>query len=228
VRNKNHEIEGVGRSSSGTIVASRCPSIVKVVLELLTLLRRCVNFLARVLGDQPLDKRIRIGAYTYGVDNTSVLFFKRSDRVSIGKYCSFAPDVRIVASGEHNFNAVSTFPFSLYVLGKSKEIDTYTKGPVVVGNDVWAGYGATILSGVNIGDGAVIAAGSVVVRDVPPYAIVSGVPAKVLRYRFSSGIIEELLRIEWWDWDQEKLLSCIEDFYLDVEEFVKKHRVEEV
>ena len=107
---------------------------------------------------------------------------------------------------------------------KGDEKDTFSKGTVVIGNDVWIGARATILSGVTVGDGAVIGAGALVAKDVPPYAIVGGVPARLIKYRFSSEIINELLEIKWWDWDSKKLTQNIDDFYLDVEEFIKKVR----
>jgi acetyltransferase-like isoleucine patch superfamily enzyme len=182
------------------------------------------RFTPYFLNKQSFDSRISIGAYTYGIKQDTILLYRADDSVTVGKYCSVASDVKIIASGEHNMNAVSTFPFYAYVLDKGPEKDTFCKGRVVIGNDVWIGHGAIILSGVSIGDGAVIAAGAVVNSEVPPYAIAGGVPAKIISYRFPPAIIEDLLAVRWWDWDINKLKSNIDDFYLDVAAFIKKHK----
>ena len=96
------------------------------------------------------------------------------------------------------------------------------KGDIIIGNDVWVAFGATILSGVKIGDGAVVAAGSVVTKDIPPYAIVGGVPAKVIKYRFDDEIIKSLQDIKWWDWDQETIKKRVGDF-TEPEVFIQKY-----
>jgi acetyltransferase-like isoleucine patch superfamily enzyme len=173
-------------------------------------------------GIGAIDKRVSIGAYTYGATSKTFLLFKESDRVTIGKFCSIAYGVKIIASGEHNYRAVSNFPFYAHYLSKGGEKDTFTKGEVIIGNDVWIGARATILSGVTIGDGAVIGAGAVVIGDVLPYSIVGGVPAKLIKFRFSDEIINKLLAIRWWDWPSERLGGNIDDFYLDVKEFLDK------
>jgi len=170
-----------------------------------------------------LDKRIKVGKHTYGVCTKTVILHKQEDRVSIGKFCSFAPEVKIIASGGHTIDAVSTFPFHTYFLKKDEEKDVSSKGPVTIGNDVWVGFRAIILSGVSIGDGAVIAAGAVVSGDVAPYAIVGGVPSRLIRYRFPPDMIKRLLAMQWWDWEEEKIAAAAEDFCLPVTEFYKKH-----
>lgn len=169
-----------------------------------------------------IDGRVTVGSYTYGVTPSTVLLFRESDRVFIGKFCSFAYDVKIIASGEHNYSAVANFPFYAHFLNHGGERDTFTKGVVRVGNDVWVGARAIILSGVEIGDGAVIAAGAVVTKNVPPYAIVGGVPAKLIKYRFSEKVIQDLLKIKWWNWSDADIKNKVEDFYIDVEEFIHK------
>ena len=116
----------------------------------------------------------------------------------------------IFLGSEHRIDWVSTYPFPFF-WSEAKSITGHpsTKGDVVIGNDVWIGFGATILSGVTIGDGAAIGACSVVTRDVPPYAIAAGNPVQVIRYRFDEETIQKLLQIKWWDWSEEKVTENI-------------------
>jgi len=170
------------------------------------------------------DSRLDIGEFTYGVNNKTILFFKSTDKVSIGKFCSFASGVKVIASGEHNYKAVSSFPFYAHFLKQGSEKDTFTKGTINIGNDVWIGTNAIVLSGVNIGDGSVIAAGAIVTKDVPPYAIVAGVPAKVIKYRFTKLQIKKLLQICWWEWKFDYIKENIDEMYIDIKTFISKHQ----
>lgn len=149
-----------------------------------------------------------VGAYSYG--SPKIIDWRDGTTITIGKYCSVATDVTILLSGEHDYNSLSTYPFACNpdfcesghdVFDIESGIARYikSKGNVAIGNDVWIGWGATILSGVTIGDGAVIGARSLVIKDIPPYSIVGGVPAKVIRKRFSDDIIAKLLELKWWD-----------------------------
>jgi hypothetical protein len=126
-----------------------------------------------------------------------------------------------VASGEHNHGGVATYPFAAILDGNINK-DTYSKGSIRIGNDVWIGANATILSGVTIGDGAVVAAGSVVVKPVPPYAIVGGVPAMIIKYRFPSETIARLIHVAWWEWPHTLIEKNKDLFYLDVNDFLEK------
>lgn len=137
--------------------------------------------------------KVSVGKGTYG--GVKVYQFGGTDeRVVIGNYVSIGPEVAFLPGGEHRLDCVSTYPFLAYGLG---ETEARSRGPIVVKDDVWIGLGAKILSGVTIGQGAVIAAGAVVVRDVPAYAIVGGVPAKIIKWRFSESIRKKLERIDW-------------------------------
>lgn len=130
-------------------------------------------------------------------------------KTKIGKYCSIGPNL-ICGSGEHPTNLVSTSP-AFYLSSKHLEFslsdkDYFENDKVTyIGNDVWVGAGVFIKNGIKIGNGAVIAAGAVVVKDIPDYAIVGGVPAKIIRFRFPDEVINELLKIQWWDWNEDKL-----------------------
>jgi virginiamycin A acetyltransferase len=124
--------------------------------------------------------------------------------VSIGKYCSLAPDV-ILWEPLHDMKRLSSYYLFVTVFEESWDRDVISKGPIRIGNDVWIGARAIVVSGVSIGDGAVIGAGSVVTSDVPPYAVVVGVPGRILKYRFSEEIRERLLELKWWDWPEDKI-----------------------
>lgn len=136
---------------------------------------------------------VQVGNHTYGCIN--VWQFETDGKLRIGHYCSIAENVRFLTSGEHSVDRISTYPFRTRLL--TGEPDAVSKGDIIVDDDVWLGHGAMVLSGVHIGQGAVIAAGAVVTKDVPPYAIVGGVPAKVIRYRFEPEMIQRLLRINY-------------------------------
>lgn len=176
----------------------------------------------REMMPQYAHAQMQIGEYTYGVRRESFFPYHPDDRVVIGKYCSIADGVRFVF-GEHRLDAVSTFPFKALCFGELAHSEAASKGHIVLGNDVWIGVNAIILSGVKVGHGAAIAAGAVVTNDVPPYAIVGGVPAKVIRYRFTPDQIEALLRIEWWNWPIEKIRENLSLFYGDVNNFIQRH-----
>ncbi len=133
-------------------------------------------------------------------------------RLKIGNFCSIASDISILLGGEHRTDWVTTYAFNVTWAGVAGHIEGHpkTKGDVIIGNDVWIGKGAMILSGVTIGDGAVIGAKAVVTKDVPPYAIVAGNPARIIRYRFDDETIRKLLAIAWWNWPDEKIASAME------------------
>ena len=173
------------------------------------------------------NKNIQVGDYTMYNDfvNDPTLFEKNNvlyhyeinhDRLIIGKFCSIACGARfILNSANHTLKSLSTYPFPLFF--EEWELDRKNvarswdnKGDIVIGNDVWIGYEAIILSGVTIGDGAIIASRAVVTEDVPPYTIVGGVPAKAIKKRFSEQTISHLLKIKWWDWTKERIAQNID------------------
>lgn len=173
------------------------------------------------------DPGITVGEYTMYNDfvNDPVLFEKNNvlyhypinkDKLIIGKFCSIACGAKFLFnSANHTFRSLSTYPFPLFFeewgLDKKNVTDSWdNKGDIVIGNDVWIGYEAVIMAGVTIGDGAVIGARAVVTKDVLPYTIVGGIPAKPIRKRFSEETISALLALKWWDWPKEKIAQKIE------------------
>lgn len=155
------------------------------------------------------DGTLRMGAGSYG--EPVIDRYKGSEaRVLIGKYCSISPGVRFVTGGVHPSSWVANYPMRIRfrLPGAYEDGTPATRGDIVVGSDVWIGTQAMILSGVTIGHGAIIAARAVVTRDIPPYNVAAGVPARVLRGRFSAEEIERLLAIAWWDWDEQKIIEA--------------------
>jgi acetyltransferase-like isoleucine patch superfamily enzyme len=140
--------------------------------------------------------------------------------LKVGKYCSISNSVTFILGLEHKPEWLTTYPFSVVEADcRNYSYPIKTNGDIVVGNDVWIGYEALILSGVHIGDGAVIGARTVVAKDVPPYSIVVGNPGKVIKYRFSPEVVEQLLRLKWWDRSEEWInqnMNCLlsDDFKL--------------
>ena len=159
---------------------------------------------------------VHVGKKTYGPLN--VRQSRCQAHLYIGNYCSIASDVVFILNSEHQLNAVSTYPFKVKIL--KEEGEAGTKGDIHIEDDVWIGERAIILSGITIGQGAVIAAGAVVAKDVPPYAIVGGVPAKLIRYRFDPDMIQELLKIDFSKLDDGLIREHIDELYkkLDAKE----------
>lgn len=172
------------------------------------------------------DPQIEVGDYTIYNDFIAdpLLFEKNNvlyhypihrERLIIGKFCSIACGTKFLFNcANHTLKSLSTYTFPLFYeeweLEKSNITTAWdNKGNIVIGNDVWIGYEAVIMAGVHIGDGAIIAARAVVTKDVPPYTIVGGTPAKEIRKRFDAEVIEQLLIQKWWDWSTDKIHQCL-------------------
>ena len=169
------------------------------------------------------NPNIIVGNYTYYDDFDDVENFEKNvkyhfdftgDKLIIGKFCMIASGVKFIMNGaNHLTEAISAYPFAIFghdwqdaMEGKSYP----TKGDTVIGNDVWIGHNATIMAGVTIGDGAIIATNATVTRDVAPYTIVGGNPAQLIRKRFSDEVIDLLLEKQWWHWDIEKITQNVQ------------------
>lgn len=145
----------------------------------------------------------------------------------IGKSTAIGPNITFLIDSNHDYLAPSQGAIKCIDQQVSSERNLIRKGELIIENDCWIGRGATIMSGLTIHNGAIVAANAVVTKDVPPYAIVAGNPAKVIRYRFSEDIVEKLLRIKWWDWSVEQLLAAGQDLRGDINTFVEKYAVKE-
>lgn len=169
-----------------------------------------------------LPANVEIGEYTYYDDpagpeaflaNVLYHFDFTGDRLVIGRFCAIATGVKFVMNGgNHRTAGISTYPFPIFEAWRGRwdgEFDFPSRGDTHVGNDVWIGHDALVMPGVTIGDGAIVATRSVVTRDVPPYAIVGGNPAQVIRPRFDESTVARLLDIAWWDWPVERVTEAI-------------------
>jgi acetyltransferase-like isoleucine patch superfamily enzyme len=165
-----------------------------------------------------------IGCGSYGLPDVVANGFGETKQLRIGKYCSIAKGVTIYLGSEHRPDWATTYPFNIY-WPEAHAIKGHpqSKGDVVIGNDVWIATDALVLSGVHIGDGAVIGARAVITRDVAPYMIVAGNPAKPIRSRFDQPTIDRFLALKWWDWPKDKIARALPDLMAtDVAHFLNK------
>ena len=164
-----------------------------------------------------------IGDYSYFCDRCHVMY------TTVGKFCSVANHARLNPSNHPTWRATQhhfTYRSSKFGMGPDDDafFDWRRSNPVTLGHDVWIGHGALVMPGVTVGTGAVVASGAVVTKDVPDYAIVAGVPAKPVKYRFPRDMQEKLLTLAWWDWEHERLTAALSDFRnLGVEAFLGKY-----
>ncbi|MGM9958608.1 MAG: CatB-related O-acetyltransferase [Erysipelotrichaceae bacterium] len=155
--------------------------------------------------------KVHVGNYTYG--DIYVAAENKNCDLYIGNFCSIAGGVKFLLGSDHKTNTISTFPFNYFFFSGT---DAITKGDIVIEDDVWLGENAVVLSGVTIGQGAIVAAGAVVTKNVPPYAIVGGVPARVIKYRFDSEMIDKLLEIDYSKLTKEIIEMHSEDLNVEL------------
>jgi acetyltransferase-like isoleucine patch superfamily enzyme len=170
-------------------------------------------------------ENMRVGKFSYGPPPT-IFSWGEGCKVQVGNFCAFAGGVEIFVGGDHRIDWITTYPFmsfgDYWPNGRGISGHPKTKGDVIIGNDAWIGHDAFILSGVTIGNGAVVGAKSVVTKNVPPYAIVAGNPARIVKYRFDEDTIVKLLTIAWWNWDSNEINEAI-PFLLssDIQKFIQ-------
>ena len=170
-----------------------------------------------IIGDYTIYNDFAVESRDFEKNNVLYHYPINRDKLIIGKFCSIACGAKFIFnSANHSLSSLSSYPFPIFFEEWDLDIKDITKawdnkGDIVIGNDVWIGYEAVILAGVTIGDGAVIGARAVVTKDIPPYTIVGGVPARPIRKRFSEEITDSLLKIKWWDWPKERIRKHISD-----------------
>lgn len=186
-------------------------------------------------------KNVKVGDYTiyndfhqdprkFEENNILYQYPINNDQLIIGKFCSIACGAKfLMTSGNHKMGSLSTYAFPVFYeewgLDVADVVDAWdNKGDIVIGNDVWIGYEAIIMAGVNIGDGAIIATRATVTKDVPPYAIVGGAPARIIKKRFSDDVISKLLKIKWWNWPCEKIQANIKHIQAGRMERLEHHK----
>lgn len=181
------------------------------------------TLLEKLMGrrEPRLPPHVTIGRHTYGLAPRNLVRPTAAAPITVGAFCSIGPDVLIFGQADHPTHLASTYPLRAKLLGRG-DVDATTRGAVVIGNDVWIGARAIILSGVTVGDGAVIGAGAVVARDVPAYAVVAGNPARHLRYRFDEATIAALLSLRWWEWPDARIAALEDAFHGPIEAFLQR------
>lgn len=180
-------------------------------------LKSVINDPSIIIGDYTMYNDFYNDPREFQKNNVLYHYPVNKDRLTIGKYCSIACGAKFIfTSANHSARSLSTYPFPIFFDEWSLKCEDITKawdnkGDICVGNDVWIGYEAIIMSGVTIGDGAIIGTRAVVTKDVPPYTVVGGVPAKGLKKRFEGEVIEKLLQIKWWNWEDDKVQAKLPD-----------------
>lgn len=190
--------------------------------------RRMINAVGRrvplVKWPPLLPRGLVVGRHTYGPVDFFATFpmYTEGARTIVGAFCSISPECRILGGGEHAIDRASTFPLNARLFDPAGRtgLDSTDTGPTVIGNDVYIGVGAIVLSGISIGDGAVVGAGAIVSKSVPPYAVVAGNPARIIRYRFDGETRARLLALRWWNWTDERIGASLPWFMGDIESFL--------
>ena len=163
----------------------------------------------RLFERQIRSSIVEFGDFTYG--HPLILQWGEGSKLHVGKFCSIAEGVEIMLGGDHRNDWCSTYPFNAWLPDVYGDIKghPYSKGDIWIGNDVWLARGCKIMSGVHIHDGVTVAANAVVTKDVAPYTVVGGVPAKVIKRRFDKKAVDHLIEMQWWDWDLDHIAEAV-------------------
>lgn len=182
------------------------------------------------ISNLPKRPNVEIGEYTYYSDNSESPenFYEKiehhyeflGDKLIIGKFCAIAEGVKFIMNGaNHRMDGITTYPFNIFGSGWEKVTPTRDqlpfKGDTIIGNDVWIGQNVTIMPGVKVGDGSIVASNSTVTKNIEPYTIYGGNPARLIRKRFSDEKADFLLKLEWWNWDEDKIFNYLEKLTSD-------------
>lgn len=157
----------------------------------------------KFLGKVYCNGNVKIGRYT-SINGPNTFILSKIYPIEIGSFCSIAPGVRI-QEYYHEYRRITSYYINKHIFNKKENEDIFSKGKILIEDDVWIGANVVILSGIKVGRGSIIGAGSIVTKDIPAYSIVGGNPAKIIRKRFTEEIIIKLEKIEWWNWDIEKI-----------------------
>lgn len=181
-----------------------------------------------MVGDRMFPmSNVTVGKASYGMLQIQSLFEQEGEKLTIGNFVSIAPGVQFLLGVNHQLNTFTTFPLYSRFIQRSNR-DALVKGPIIIEDEVWIGTDAIIFSGVRIGKGAIISAGAIVTKDVPPYSIVGGTPAKLIRYRYSQDIIDELMTVSLMDFSEEKIIKNIEMFYAEIQSVEDVRRIKKI
>jgi acetyltransferase-like isoleucine patch superfamily enzyme len=205
--------------------------VIRNAIALLRLSDRIINFFSDENSIVLRNPFVKIGRHSYGITGCTILGATEKAPVTIGNFCSIADGVRILGHFGHPTNLPSTFPFRSRLFRHTRYTvpdrgnlnhDAVSRGPIHIGHDVWIGLNAIILPGLSIGSGAIIGAGAVVTKDIPPYAIAAGNPARVVRFRFNEALISALLESKWWELSDDLLENLDPSLYSrDITTFVE-------
>jgi chloramphenicol O-acetyltransferase type B len=214
------QLRSSGRRIAGIVLPGLVPRFVLKNARVKAELRRIVTSKAAVYNPSP---ELLAVAQPSQVGVRLLRYSPDDPQASVGRYCSLNDGSYLLTGGNHHGEYVSTCLF-YWATGAGPPESADSNGPIAIGNDVWSGFGSVVFSGVTVGDGAIIGAGAIVTKDVPPYAIVGGIPARIISYRFDKETRAALLRIRWWDWTESKVMQHVDQLRSpEIDRFISRH-----